>query len=385
MRAGLIDHDVEFPPFEHLHLYEDLRGAFLNISYSNVKPFTLREFRRNLPGDLELDWTDPDGIPDLRRLIARRHAVAENHVLVTSGATEAYFLVNAALLRAGDRVVVDAPIYSPLRDSPRGFGAKVVSVPRDCRDDWTLDADAWARASRPRARAFVFANLNNPTSSALRRRELREIADLALDRGAYVVVDETFREMARDPPPSVATFGPHGIALSTVTKLYGLGALRVGWVVAHPDVLEPLRGVKDYTTVAGSSLAQILAAWAIRRHASFARRARGIVDRNRRLVAEHLDRMPGIHGEVPASGTVFFPHSDVPVDRLARRLLQTYRTVIAPGRFFGMDDHFRIGLGGHTEELRRGLGNLRRALAELKGARAPPRTPRRSPRRARPR
>ncbi|MGQ0798121.1 MAG: pyridoxal phosphate-dependent aminotransferase [Methanobacteriota archaeon] len=376
---------MEFPPFEHLHLYEDLRGAFLNVSYSNVTPYTLREFRRTLPGDLGLDWTDPEGVPELRRTIARRHGVSEDRVLVTSGATEAYFLVNAALLRGGDRVVVDAPIYSPLRDSPRGFGAEVVCVPRDCRDGWTLEPDAWDDASRPRARAFVLANLNNPTSSVLERPELRELADLASERGAYVVVDETFREMARDPPPSVTTFGPHGIALSTVTKLYGLGALRVGWVVAHPDVLRRLRSIKDYTTVGGSSLAQILASWAIRRHGAFARRARGIVDRNRRLVAERLDRMPALHGEVPASGTVFFPHSDVPVERLATRLLRTYRTVIAPGRLFGTDDHFRIGLGGDTEELRRGLDNLRRALADLKGARAPPRTRRRSPRRARPR
>jgi aspartate/methionine/tyrosine aminotransferase len=75
--------------------------------------------------------------------------------------------------------------------------------------------------------------------------------------------------------------------------------------------------------------------------------------------------MPSLRGEVPKDGTVMFPHSVVNVPRLTRHLVRKYKTVIADGQFFGMKDHFRLGLGEDSRGLRRGLRNLRRALRDL--------------------
>ena len=158
---------MELPPFEHLLYYEKVHGARLNISYSNIREFHLDGFRRQLPKDLDLNWTFRNGTPELRRLIARRHRTSPNRILVTTGATEANFLVNASLVRPRDRVLVDSPIYSPLRDVPRGVGANVLEIARDCDDGWRLDFDRWRKAAGRRARLLVFANLNNPTSTAL--------------------------------------------------------------------------------------------------------------------------------------------------------------------------------------------------------------------------
>src|SRR5207245_7538366 len=90
------------------------------------------------------------------------------------------------------------------------------------------------------------------------------------------------------------------------------------------------------------------------------RRAKRILDVNRKLAAEALREMQALQGDVPSSGTVLFPHSTVDVARLASRLLKRYGTVIAEGRFFGVPDHFRLGLGGETQNLKRGLANPHR-------------------------
>ena len=357
---------MEFPPFEHLRFYEGVHGVPLNISYSNIQAFTLGEFHKALPKTLDLNWTDERGSPELRQLIARRARVATDRVLVTTGATEANFLVNAALLRPGDRVVVDYPIYSPLRDCAAGLGARVVLAHRECGNGWALDLDRLRKAAAGRAKLFLFANLNNPTSAPIGRSELREIADIANECDGFVVVDETFRELAfAQRPPSVAEFGPRMIALSTVTKVGGLGALRVGWIIAHPRLLERFKAVKDYTTICGSSVSQLLAVWALKQWSFFLRRAKKVLDQNRRIAGEAFERIPALHGDVPKGGTVVFPHSDVNVQKLSARLLSQYKTVIAEGRFFGMDDHFRLGLGGDQSQLRRGLRNVQRALREL--------------------
>ncbi len=354
---------MNFPPFEHLLYYEKVHGARLNISYSNIREFHLDGFGRSLPKDIDLNWTFRNGTPEIRRLIARRHRASSQEVLVTTGATEGNFLVNASLVHPRDRVLVDVPIYSPLRDVPRGVGANVIEISRDCQDGWRLDLDCWRKLARRKARLLVFANLNNPTSTALSRSDIRELADIVEECNGHVLVDETFRELAfDDTPPSVAEFGPRMIALSTVTKVCGLGTLRVGWIVGAPDLLDRFAGMKDYTTGGGSVLSQTIATWALGRWDFFLRRAKRILDVNRKLAAEALREMPALQGDVPSHGTVLFPHSTVNVARLASRLLKRYGTVIAEGRFFGVPDHFRLGLGGETQDLKRGLANLRRLL-----------------------
>jgi len=354
---------MEFPPFEHLLYYERVHGARLNISFSNIREFRLDGFGRSLPKDLDLNWTFRNGTPELRRLIARRHRTSPNRVLVTTGATEGNFLVNASLVHPRDQVLVDIPIYSPLRDVPRGVGAKVVEIPRECKDGWRLDLDRWRKLAGRRACLLVFANLNNPTSTALSRSDLRALADIAEECDGHVLVDETFRELAfENRPPSAAEFGPRMIALSTVTKVCGLGTLRVGWIVGAPDLLERLAGLKDYTTGGGSIVSQTIASWALGRWDFFLRRAKRILDANRKIATDALRDLPALQGDVPVGGSVLFPHSTVHVGKLASRLLKQYGTVIAEGRFFGVPDHFRLGLGGEPRDLRMGLANLRRLL-----------------------
>ncbi len=354
---------VDFPYFEHLHYYDRVRDARLNISYSNVREFRFGEFRRQLPKDLDLNWTHTNGPERLRKIIAGRHGTRADHILMTTGATEGNFVVNAALLKPGDRVLVDSPIYSPLHDVPTGLGARVVRVPRKYDDGWRLDLDQWRSAAKAGASLLVFANLGNPTSSALSRTEIASLADIAEESDAHVLVDETFRELAFDGrPPSVAQFGPRMIALSTVTKVCGLGTLRSGWIVAEPTLLERFGRVKDYTSGGNSALGQLVASWALERWEFFLRRARRILTRNRKVLTEALGDMPELQAEVPSHGTVLFPHSRVEVGTLAKDLVERYKTVIAEGRFFGMEDHFRLGLGGDTDELRLGLKNLQKAL-----------------------
>src|SRR5256885_6031723 len=79
-----------------------------------------------------------------------------------------------------------------------------------------------------------------------------------------------------------------------------------------------------------------------------------------------LPILPELHGDVPKSGSVMFPHSDVKVPKLAQRLLRVYKTIIAEGRFFGMDDHFRMRSEEHTSELQSPCNLVCRLLLEKK-------------------
>src|SRR2546426_9589081 len=80
---------VKFPRFEHLPFYDGLHDRnYLNISFSDMTPFTIKEFRGFAPSDSDLAWGDVAGMPAVRSAIARLHRVARENVLITTGATE---------------------------------------------------------------------------------------------------------------------------------------------------------------------------------------------------------------------------------------------------------------------------------------------------------
>jgi len=253
---------------------------------------------------------------------------------------------------------------------PAGFGASVTRVPRLPGERWRLDLDALERAITAKTKLVVLTNLNNPTAAPLTESDLRRLADLAEAHRFHVHVDETFRELAfDDAPPSAAQFGERFVVTSTVTKVYGLGGLRLGWVVASPDVAARIKGVKDYTSVCPSGVSEELAAWALERKDAFLARAQAILEPNRRVVRAWLERNPEVHGVLPPGGNLCFPKLPVDVDALANRLRERYKVVIAPGRFFGMPEHFRLGLGGRTVDLEKGLASLDVAMKTLLHAR----------------
>ena len=357
---------MDFPPFELLHWFEEAEGPeYVHISRSEILGFRFHEFGREFP-DLNLGEASPRGTPKLRSLIGALHRTWPEEVLVCNGASEANFLTQAALVSPGDEAIAELPLYPPMRDSLAGLGATVKRVPRLAAENWRLDLDALEGAITADTRLVVLTSLNNPTSGTLSVAELQRLADLAEAHKFHVHVDETFRDLGFDhAPPSAATFGPRFVVTSTLTKAYGLGGLRLGWVVGAPDVIEKIKGVKDYTSICPNRISEELAVWALERRDHFLARAKRITDENRAVVRAWLQRNPEVECVLPEYGNLCFPRLPVSVDALADRLREQYKVVIAPGRFFGMGEHVRIGYGESRASLEKGLDRLSLAVKAI--------------------
>jgi len=356
---------VEFPPFELLHWFEGTEEGFLHISHSEMLGFRFHEFGRELP-NLNLGEASPRGTPKLRSLIGAQHQVWPEQVLVCNGASEGNFLVQAALLNPGDEAIAEVPLYPPMRDSLVGLSATVKRVHRLAAEDWRLDFDELERAITAKTKLLVLTNLNNPTAAMLTSQDLKRIGDLADAHGFYVHVDETFRELGfEQSPPTAVTFSPRFVITSTLTKVFGLGGLRLGWVVGSPDVIEKVKSVKDYTSICPSRVSEEIAMWALERKDGFVARAKRITKANREVVRAWLARNPNVSCFLPDYGNMCFPKVPVSADELADRLKERSKVVIAPGRFFGMNEHFRLGYGEHHANLERGLDYVDSAIKGL--------------------
>jgi aspartate/methionine/tyrosine aminotransferase len=213
----------------------------------------------------------------------------------------------------------------------------------------------------------MLTNPHNPSGSLTDDATLLAIGRLASQVRAYVLVDEVYLDTVVPPRESAALLSMGFVATSSLTKSFGLSGLRCGWIVASPEMAERCWRLNELFGVAQAHPAERLSCIALEWLDEIAAEIPAHLAANRALANEFfagrsdLEVAPMVHG---LSAFPRLPGGDP--DALEARLRDHYDTAIVPGRFFGLADHFRIGVGGPSEMVAEGLKRLGKALDELK-------------------
>jgi aspartate/methionine/tyrosine aminotransferase len=317
---------------------------------------------------------DATGWPRLREAVARYNDVPGGEAIAALGTTHALWLAYASLTAPGDDVLVEAPGYEPLVRIAEGVGARVVHFERRSSEGFALDPDRIARAMTPRTRVVALSNLHNPSGVRCDADSLRAAARVAESHGAVLLVDEVYAPFDALVDAS-GVFGgsarklaPNIVAVSSLTKCYGLGAHRVGWLLGPVDTVAR---AEDATTASCGMLPLVhshLGLLAFSRIATLAERARAALSGKRVRVARWVETQ-GLTWSAPTEG--LFGLVTVPgagdltaiIERAAREL----EVLVAPGSFFGMPDGFRLAWSASDAVLDEGLGRLAEALRGVRG------------------
>lgn len=300
--------------------------------------------------------------------IARRYDVDADCVVLAHGTSMANHLACAALLEPGDEVLLESPGYDPLRVVPEYLHCEVREFERRAEDGYRLDIELIERALTPRTRLVIISNLHNPTGAVATRAALERLAALADTHDFRVLVDEVYLEWlygAKGEPRSAINLSPRFVTTRSLTKVYGLAALRAGWILAEAGLADRMKRLNGLFTSSMSHPAERLAARALDNAAVLLESQRERVARNRKSVTEFVEGNPKLSWVRPEAGTVGFVRLESGnVDRLVERLLAEYDTLVVPGHFFGVADRFRIGFGMDAVQLQEGLRRLSSALGE---------------------
>jgi histidinol-phosphate aminotransferase len=244
----------------------------------------------------------PDmGVVELRDRLAARYAVAPERIVTGCGSVAlAEHLVQATCRDERDEVLFSWRSFEAYPIIAATAGVRAVKVPN--RSDHGHDLPAMAAAITDRTRLVFVCNPNNPTGTSLRRPGLDEFL-AAVPESTLVVLDEAYREFVTDPgvPDALSTYAdrPNVVVLRTLSKAWGLAGLRVGFLVAQPDVADAVR--KVLTPFSTNALAQAAALAALAQDAEMTRRAEIVVQERERLVAAVRKFLP----EVPDSQANF--------------------------------------------------------------------------------
>jgi aspartate/methionine/tyrosine aminotransferase len=346
--------------------------ARYNLATSGIANVAMTEFPPLRVEELEITHGGYGYQPLLER-IAQHNGVTPDCVVTAAGTSMANHLATAAVLAPGDEVLIEQPAYGPLLDVAQYLGARIKRIERSFENDFALDPAAIENAVTPETRLIVLTNLHNPSGALIPGETLRRIAAIAQSAGARALVDEVYLEMLFDPDaPFAFRIGESlegenpFIVTSSLTKLYGLSGLRCGWVLASPELARRIWLLNDLFAATAPHVPELMSVAAFDHLEHFRERSRGLLMANRPLADAFLDSRPDLECFRPPAGTVFFPRlTSGDADRFFELLCDKYETTVVPGRFFDMPRHFRIGIGGPTEELRAGLGRLGDALDEF--------------------
>ena len=311
-----------------------------------------------------------DGNRYVADAICARYGVKPETVVTTTGVTSALSMILRSLIGAGDHVLIERPGFDLLGAIAREAGASVDAMMRPA-PDFKISADALAGQLLPQTRAVLITNLHNPTGTHMTPQEIRAIAGVAGAVGAVLVVDEVYADFMR-PTYSVpaAMLAPNIISTNSLTKVFGLHALKCGWMIAQPSLLARIQNDMSEGDVGISKLAHAVAAHVLESADIFDARWREILARNRPILRKHADAMIAdglIAGRLPEFGCMYFPRVRGVGDTLtlARALWTRYGILVAPGEYFAMAGYVRIGFAGDPTELDNGLARLHRALMEM--------------------
>ncbi len=301
----------------------------------------------------------PGAAPDhLRRKLAVREGLGDGSVLLGAGSTELIDVIIRAFVGPGEEVVLSVPTFSMYEARTRVVGGTPVLVPMsDAREH---DVSAIIDAINERTKVIFICTPNNPTGNHCSESDLRRI----LGWGLPTVIDEAYYEFG-DHESFVRLLReyPNAIILRTFSKAFGLAGMRIGYALAHDDVIKILNRVKVPWNLSGITIAAASAA--LDDTDEFDARIDELRDARETLVTE-LAALPGIQ-VVPSDGNfVLIDVSDLGVraDEFVAAVLEHGVLIRALGSHHAGRSYVRVTVGRRAENTRC-VGAFQRVVTRL--------------------
>lgn len=293
-------------------------------------------------------YTSNLGLPELREEIAayekRKIGVSyspADEILVTVGVSEAVDLALRALIEPGDEVLVPEPSYVSYAPGTKLVYGKPVPLLTYDADEYRLRPDILEKAITPQTKVLILPFPNNPTGGIMKAEDLQALVDIIIKNDLIVLSDEIYAELTYEGEHvSIASFPgmrDRTIVFNGFSKAFAMTGWRIGYACGHPDIINAMNKIHQYTIMCAPIMAQKAAIEALRHGEGEMRKMVDNYNYRRKLMLNGF-RQVGLSCFEPRGAFYCFPsikNSGMNSEDFCENLLKEEKVAVVPGNAFG--------------------------------------------------
>ena len=316
-----------------------------------------------------LSYGDIEGLPEFRKGVCGLYKTLNiENIVPTHGASGANHHVFYSLISPGDRVVSIMPTYQQLYSIPESYGADVQILHLSKENNYLPDLKKLRRLVTPKTKMICINNPNNPTGALMSEQILREIVEIARSADAWILCDEVYRHLSQEDGwcPSIVDLYEKGISVSSMSKVFSLAGLRLGWIATHDmSVVKSCLSHRDYNLVSCGVFDEMLAAVALKHRDKLLERSRKIVRENLQILDDWVGSEPHVSYVKPKAGTTALVYYDLDISsyEFCEEMYKKTGAFVTPGDCFEVPHSMRIGYAYGKQDLIDGLKAISEYIA----------------------
>lgn len=316
-----------------------------------------------------LSYGDIEGLPEFRKGVCGLYKTLNiENIVPTHGASGANHHVFYSLISPGDRVVSIMPTYQQLYSIPESYGADVQILHLSKENNYLPDLEKLRRLVTPETKMICINNPNNPTGALMSEQMLREIVEIARSADAWILCDEVYRHLSQEDDwcPSIVDLYEKGISVSSMSKVFSLAGLRLGWIATHDmSVVKSCLSHRDYNLVSCGVFDEMLAAAALKHSDKLLERSRKIVRENLQILDDWVSSEPHVSYVKPQAGTTALAYYDLDISsyEFCEEMYKKTGAFVTPGDCFEVPHSMRIGYAYGKQDLIDGLKAISEYIA----------------------
>ena len=342
-----------------------------------ITPWHIREAAIHAIDKGRTFYTGNKGLLELRSGICdyyrRRFNVSynpEDNVIVTVGGSEAIDIVLRTLVQPGDEVILPTPAYVAYAAIIEMAGAKVVEVELTEEDEFKLTAEALKKAVSDKTKAVILNFPGNPTGGVMDYDDYKKIVPIIKENGIYAITDEIYAELTYESDHcSIACFDEirdKTIVINGFSKAYSMTGYRVGYILAHKELIDMINKIHQYTIMCAPTSSQYAAIEAVKSGDSDIEEMFISFKQRRNFIVSELNRI-GLKTHMPKGAFYVFPSircTGLSSEEFCEKLLDEQNLALVPGNAFGDagEGYVRISYAYSMEEIKQAIAKLEEFL-----------------------
>jgi aspartate/methionine/tyrosine aminotransferase len=317
--------EVRNAHFDRLVNTPNLRWMGQNTNHATPHPAVLEAMERCIRDEEFHIYAPPAGLEELRQGIVADLGLTDLAALLSDGAVSSLYHVCHTLLRPGDEFITTDPTWNWPMSFARSVGATVKQIPiYGAEHGYRLAPERLAAAITPKTKVIYVVDPNNPLGSACTPAEIDGIVKAARDAGAYLIHDCTYRHFAYNHTLAAMRYPERTITIYSFSKWLGLAGLRIGAVVAHPDLVEQLASAPP-NNLGSNILSQRAAIAGLKIKAEWFPGVLSQQRANQKMIKDAVDKIPGFSVPVYPSNGNFMVIECQPAGVKAEALVAAYQ------------------------------------------------------------